>query len=190
MPDLHQSLLKYDLGHLRIIAGFWGLELESTDSDSALEELCASLLDLEAVTETMDILPADARTALNALVESNGKMEWVAFARKYGEIREMGAGRRDRERPHLKPTSTSEILFYRGFLAKAFFDSGKGAQEFAYIPEDLLELVNELAFQENDAEIKKASEPLGRPATPWKKPTIPPPTTSLTMQQPISPPCA
>ncbi|MEK6751491.1 MAG: helicase-associated domain-containing protein [Chloroflexota bacterium] len=169
MPDLHQSLLKYDLGHLRIIAGFWGLELESTDSDSALEELCASLLDLEAVTETMDILPADARTALNALVESNGKMEWVAFARKYGEIREMGAGRRDRERPHLKPTSTSEILFYRGFLAKAFFDSGKGAQEFAYIPEDLLELVNELAFQENDAEIKKASEPLGRPATPVEK---------------------
>ncbi len=169
MPDLHQSLLKFDLGHLRIIAGFWGLELESTDSDSALEELCASLLDLETVTETIDILPADARTALTSLVESNGQMEWPIFSRKYGEIREMGAGRRDRERPHLKPTSISEILFYRGFIAKAFFDSGKGAQEFAYIPEDLLELVDELAFQENDAEIKKVSEPLGRPATPVEK---------------------
>ncbi len=169
MPDLHQSLLKFDLNHFRIIAGFWGLELESTDADSALEELCASLLDLEAITETMDILPAEARSALNVLVASDGKMEWPIFARKYGEIREMGAGRRDRERPHMKPISTAEFLFYRGFLAKAFFDLGKGAQEFGYIPDDLLELVNELAFQESDTEIKKTSEPLGRPATPVEK---------------------
>ena len=27
MPDLFHTLLKYDLGHLRIIAGLWGLEL-------------------------------------------------------------------------------------------------------------------------------------------------------------------
>ena len=166
MPDLHQTLLKYDLGHFRIIAGFWELELESTDSDSALEELCASLLDLEAVTETIDVLPAEARSALTALIESNGKMEWVAFARKYGEVREMGAGRRDRERPHMKPTSTAEILFYRGFLAKAFFDSGKGAQEFAYIPEDLLEIIGEEKKEERG---KNVGEPLGRPATPVEK---------------------
>jgi hypothetical protein len=169
MPELSASLQKQDLGHLRIIAGFWGIELESTDADSALEELCASLLDLEAVIETMDILPAEARSALNVLVASDGKMEWSIFARKYGEIREMGAGRRDRERPHMKPISTAEILFYRGFLAKAFFDLGKGAQEFGYIPDDLLELVNELAFQESDTKIKKTSEPLGRPATPVEK---------------------
>ena len=169
MPELSASLQKQDLGHLRIIAGFWGIELESTDADSALEELSASLLDLEAVTETMDVLPAEARSALNVLVASDGKMEWPIFSRKYGEVREMGAGRRDRERPHMKPISTAEILFYRGFIAKAFFDSGKGAQEFVYIPEDLLELVNELAFQENNAEIKKVSEPLGRPATPVER---------------------
>lgn len=169
MPDLLASLQKHDLGHLRIIAGFWGIELESTDLGSALEELCASLLDLEAVTETMDILPAAARSALNALLESDGKMEWVAFARKYGEIREMGAGKRDRERPHLKPTSTSEILFYRGFIAKAFFDSGKGAQEFAYIPDDLLELIGEMGSEVENKGTKKYSEPLGRPATPVEK---------------------
>lgn len=167
MPDLSASFQKKDIGHLRIIAGFWGIELESTDLDSALEELTASLLDLEAVTETIDILPAEARSALTALVESNGKMEWVAFARKYGEIREMGEGRRDRERPHLKPTSTSEILFYRGFLAKAFFDSGKGAQEFAYIPEDLLEIIGEAGAQ-RVAPLQK-NEPWGRPATPVEK---------------------
>lgn len=168
MPDLHQSLLKSDLGHLRIIAGFWGLELESIDEDSAREELCASLLDLEAVSETIEILPAEARSALTALVEADGKMEWVAFVRKYGEIREMGAGRRDRERPHLKPTSTTEILFYRGLLARAFFDTGKGGQEFAYIPEDLFEIIVEVGMMHESPQPQK-NEPLGRPATPVEK---------------------
>jgi hypothetical protein len=118
MPDLYHTFLKYDIGHLRIIAGLWGLELESNDVDSAAEELCASLLDLEAVHETIDILSADTSAALKSLVESNGKMEWSPFARKFGEIREMGAGKRDRERPHLKPISPAETLFYYGFIAR------------------------------------------------------------------------
>lgn len=167
MPDLSASLQKHDLGHLRIVAGFWGLELESIDSNSAIEELAASLLDLEAVTETIDILPAGARSALTALVESDGKMEWPAFARKHGEIREMGPGKRDRERPHLKPTSTSEILFYRALIARAFFETDKGLQEFVFIPDDLFEIIVEAGAQH--ALPLKKNEPLGRPATPVEK---------------------
>jgi hypothetical protein len=100
---------------------------------------------------------------MKALVEANGKIEWSAFARKFGEIREMGPGKRDREQPHLKPTSAAETLFYRGLLAKAFFDSGKGTQEFAYIPDDLLELMKLEGYEE------EKGEPLGRPATPVEK---------------------
>lgn len=177
MSDLSASLKKQDLGHLRIIAGFWGIELESTDLDSALAELCASLLDLESVSETTDILPAEALAALTTLVESGGKIEWAVFARKYGEIRDMGAGKRDRERPHLKPISIAEILFYRGLLAKAFFDSNKGAQEFAYIPDDLLEIIehkddiltDEAVSKEHEGHAGAGGEPLGRPATPVEK---------------------
>ena len=167
MPDLSASLQRHDLGHLRIVAGFWGLELESIDSDSAIEELAASLLDLEAVTETIDILPAEARSALTALIESDGKMEWPAYARKHGEIREMGPGKRDREHPHLKPTSTSEILFYRALIARAFFETDKGLQEFVFIPDDLFEIVVEAGAQH--ALPLKKNEPLGRPATPVEK---------------------
>ncbi len=174
MPDLYQTLLKHDLGHIKIIADLWGLELESRDVDSAAEELSASLLDLEAVSETLEILPAEARTAITALVESNGKMEWAIFARTYGEIREMGAGRRDRERPHLKPASIAENLFYRGLLSKAFFDASKGSQEFAYIPEDLLEIIEHtLQIEEPEEEKEKiipvTKDTLGRPATPVEK---------------------
>lgn len=169
MPDLLASLHKSDIGHLNIIAAFWGLELESQDVDSALEELCASMLDLEAVSETLDILQAPAKTALTEFIQANGKIEWSVFSRKHGDIREMGAGKRDREKPHLKPTSTSEILFYRGLIAKAFFETEKGLQEFAYIPEDLLEVIEMVNEERKEEREKIKSEPLGRAATPVEK---------------------
>ena len=169
MPNLYHTLLKYDIGHLRIIAGSWGLELDSNEADPAAEELSASLLDFEAVRETIDILSADARAALTSLVEAGGKMEWVSFARKFGEIREMGEAKRDRERPHLKPISPAENLFYRGLLAKAFFGADKGAQEFAYVPDDLFEIISEEMKEEKEERGKKSIEPLGRLATPVEK---------------------
>lgn len=167
MPELFTSLHKQDLGHFRIVAELWGLELESTDSVAALEELCGSLLDLEAVSETLEVLPAEARSALNALITADGKLEWSVFARKYGDLREMGAGKRDRERPYLKPASTSEFLFYRALIGKAFFESDKGSQEFAYIPEDLLEIINEV--NTDDVPAATSAEALGRLATPVEK---------------------
>lgn len=169
MPNLSQSLHKTDIGHLRIIAEFWGLELESNDFDSALEELCASLLDLKTVSETLDILQAPAKTALTELINANGKIEWSTFTRKHGEIREMGAGKRDRERPHLKPVSISEILFYRALIAKAFFETDKGLQEFAYIPDDLLKVIKMVHEERKEEREEIKSEPLGRPATPVEK---------------------
>src|SRR5215208_1909268 len=148
MPDLLHSLLKQDIGHLRIVAEFWGLELDSITAEEAREELSASLLDAELATELIDALSPQADTAIRALVEEGGRIPWVTFARKYGDIREMGPGKRDRERPHLKPSSTTETLFYRGLLARAFFETEKGSQEFAYIPDDLLELLNNIFFEE------------------------------------------
>lgn len=181
MPDLLHSLLKQDIGHLRIIAEFWGLELDSNTADDAREELSASLLDAELAAELIDALSPQADSAIRALVDEGGRIPWVTFARKYGDIREMGAGKRDRERPHLKPSSTAETLFYRGLLARAFFETEKGSQEFAYIPDDLLELLNNLFFEETEAEPEQSAKPasppevvetteaLGRPASPGER---------------------
>jgi hypothetical protein len=179
MPDLLQSLLKQDIGHLRIVAEFWGVELESITADEAREELSASLLDAELIGELVDSLSPQAESALQALVEAEGRISWPAFTRKYGDIREMGAARRDRERPHLKPASTAESLYYRGLLARAFFDDDKGPQEFAYIPDDLLELLYNVFDDEPDAPVivqepiaiaeAIRTEVLGRPASPGEK---------------------
>ena len=179
MPDLLHSLLKQDIGHLRIIAEFWGLELDSITADEAREELSASLLDAELAAELIDALSPQADSAIRAIVEEGGRIPWVVFARKYGDIREMGAGKRDRERPHLKPASTAEILFYRGLLARAFFETEKGSQEFAYIPDDLLELLNNIFYDDSEEKKEVRKEPsnesvtdgeaLGRPASPGER---------------------
>lgn len=162
MPDLFDSLLKQDIGHLRIIAELWGLELDSTDADAAREELSDSLLDANLLDEVIDSLPSDADSAITALVNSGGRIPWPTFTRKYGEIREAGAGKRDREQLYLKPTSSTEILYYRGLLARAFFETKKGPQEFAYIPDDLLRLISQ-----------RAAEPAGKAASPQEVDTVP-----------------
>ncbi len=174
MPDLIHSLLNQDIGHLRIIADLWGLDLDSTDSDSARDELSASLLDFNLLADHLDSLPPAADSAIAALLASNGRIAWATFTRQFGDIREMGAGKRDREHPHRNPISVSEILFYRGLLARAFFETDKGSQEFAYIPNDMFELMIEERRKNlaNFADLAvNNSEPLGRPASPAEKGT-------------------
>jgi len=166
MPDLLSTLRKHDLGHLHIVAGFWGLELESRAAAAAAEELAAAMLDAELTRETLDVLPAAARPALDALLRAGGKMEWAAFSRQFGEIRAMGEARRDRERPYLKPAAPAEILFYRSLLEKDFFEAEKGLQEFAYLPEDLMQVIQESSDVEPAA---PAAQPLGRQAAPLEK---------------------
>ena len=101
------------------------------------------------------------------------------FTRKYGEIREAGAGKRDREKLYLQPESATETLFYRGLLARAFFDTKKGPQEFAYIPDDLLHLISHVLNPdeasedsentEQEAVENSAAPPLGRAASPGER---------------------
>ena len=107
MPDLFTYLQKHDLEHIRIVAGLWGLELDSKEAETAAKELRASLLDPELLTEILEALNPEAQSALEALVAKNGRIPWAEFARRFGDIREMGPGKRDREKPHLNPVSTA-----------------------------------------------------------------------------------
>jgi hypothetical protein len=189
MPDLFHSLLKQDLGHLRIIAELWGLDLDSADSDVALEKLSVSLLEPGLLTELIDSLSPEANSAIDALVSSGGRIPWPMFTRKYGDIREAGAGRRDREKLYLQPESPTEILFYRGLLARAFFDTKKGPQEFAYIPDDLLSLISHTLNPDDASEDSENAEqddvessaapPLGRAASPGERGLDIPATDSI-----------
>ncbi|MBN2147293.1 MAG: helicase-associated domain-containing protein [Anaerolineales bacterium] len=160
MPDLSESLQGKDLGHLQIVASLWGIALEAPDVRTALRRLRDAMLDPELLGETIAELPPQARTALAALQQADGRIPWAQFVRRYGPLREMGAAKRDREKPHLAPLSAAEVLWYRGLVARAFLDAPMGMQEFAYIPADLIAIMAQVV--ETALSVQAA---LGRPAT-------------------------
>jgi hypothetical protein len=173
MPSLIESLHSRDLGHLRIVAERWGVELAGIEKEPVLEEISAALLDAGNVDEIVATLPPEARQALLALSQAGGRLAWVNFARRFGELQEAGAGRRDREQVHLHPLSIADTLFYRALLARSFFDTPAGPQEFSYIPDDLFPLVKQALDQQEVLRISDrmapAADQLGRAASPRER---------------------
>ncbi len=164
MPTLSQTIPNNDLGFVRIVASLWGLELESNEPAEAALELAETICDAELLEEIVSTLPDDGQAALGALVDEGGRIPWGQFTRRFGEIREMGPARRDREQPHQRPASAAEMLWYRALLARAFFDTPKGPQEFAFIPDDLSQALGFIGFKPAAPEPIEESEPAPRPA--------------------------
>jgi hypothetical protein len=163
MIDLANTLQRYDLGYLRIIAELWGVELHLPDEAEsaqkrAAQQLVQALVNPELAHEIVEALPKEARLAIDDLVQNGGALPWSLFVRRYGKLREMGAARRDRELPHRNPASPAEMLWYRAIIGRAFQDTSAGLQEFAYIPTDLVPLIQ--------LPIPAASSPPGRKALP------------------------
>ena len=161
MPDLIQSLQGQDLNHLKIIAELWGIELSAPDARAGLQRLVPAMLDRRLVDEALEPLPAEARAALDDLIAHQGQIPWALFVRRYGQVREMGPARRDREKPYQVSPIPAEWLWYRALIGRGFFDTPNGPQEFAYIPADLLPLLPVLREEQ--------AVRLGRPALPAER---------------------
>ena len=158
MPDLTHRLSTHDLGFLKIVADFWGIDLAAPDARTAVPELVHLLLDPSLVADIVASLPQETRQALDALIINDGWMPWSRFTGQFGSKREMGPGRRDREKPYLDPVSPVETLWYRGLIGRDFLRREGLLQECAYIPDDLLERMPPVT--------PKGPLPPGRPASP------------------------
>ncbi|MFZ6026357.1 MAG: helicase-associated domain-containing protein [Chloroflexota bacterium] len=172
MPDLVHSLQGRDLGHLRIVANLWGLDFEAPDARTGRQRLVPLLLAGRAAQDVTDALPGEARAALEDLIQHEGRLPWPLFTRRYGQVREMGHAARDRQRPWRNEASPAEALWYRALVARSFFDTPAGPEEFAYIPEDLLPLIPVRYGRPQPAERPEPvdrPEPFGRPATPSER---------------------
>ncbi len=166
LPDLSQRLQTQDPGFLRIVYELWGIQQDQArESASPLRQAIqqfASTLNRDRVRQALDSLPTNAREALDDLLRNGGKLPWKMFTRRYGQVRQMGAGRRDRERPYLQPASPAEALWYRALIGRAFLDTPDGPQEFAFIPSEFLALLP-------SPPPETQSLPLGRAASPSER---------------------
>lgn len=141
MPDLRHSLSKMDYNHLKIVAEKWRLPFTAPDAREGVKQLVEHLLDFETLQEILETLTSPEKEALLWLDSLDGKEPWPHFIRRFGEVREMGEGRVDRERPDRDPISPAEGLWYRALVARGFFETDSGPLEFAYIPGDIRSMV-------------------------------------------------
>ena len=140
MTDLRQSLLDADLSHLRAIAETWQLQLSAPDDRQALDQLVEALLASDLLQNLKDLLASEEIEALIWLDNQGGQEAWGHFTRKFGEVRDVGAGMLEREAPHRSPVSTAERLWYKGLIGRGFFESDQGPREYAYLPQEVEEL--------------------------------------------------
>ncbi len=157
MPSLHYHLRQADLGLLRIFARTWGVPETFPTVAAGADALEAAMRTPTEAEAVLARLPEDARAALEALQARQGRLPWAEFVRRFGPFREMGPGRREREKPHEQPVSPAEVLWYAGWVGRAFLEGPEGPLEFAYIPDELRALLPPPPPPE--------AAPLGRPAT-------------------------
>ncbi len=139
MRTLLHTLQDRDMGFLRIITELWGVDHPAgTFSDSA-KAIAQLMIDPDTLGEFISSLPESASNALHELATQGGRTPWNAWERHQGPVRVMGPGRRDREQPWRSPASPNEMLWYRGLLGRAFIDTTKGPEEFAYIPKEIFD---------------------------------------------------
>ena len=160
MPGLADTLRGRDLGFLKMIADAWGLEISAPDAATFLPALYTGILGHQWKSDVLETLPHDAQLALQKLAQNDGRLSWAQFTRSFGEVRPFGPGKREKERPDLKPISPAETLWYRALVGRAFLKDGTEREpvEYAYIPDDLLEFLAVL--------VQRGEVPPGRPASP------------------------
>jgi hypothetical protein len=141
MRPLHQCLLDTDVIRLQAIARFWDVELTTSRQRDVATLLAEAMATPEAVANAWDALPDDQQQALETLLTSGGRMALRVFARQWGEIRTMGPGKLERERPWQNPISPAEGLWYKGFISSTFDHQAEESYQVVFVPPELRDLL-------------------------------------------------
>ncbi len=137
MRTLLQNLQDQDPGFIKIVAELWGVDLPDGEIGETREALALLMLDTVTLEEILDTLPSEAQECLGYLSDHGGRVPYADLSRRFGAVRDMGSGKRDREKPWRTPQSPTEVLWYHGLMSRAFIDTSTGPQEYAFIPDDL-----------------------------------------------------
>jgi hypothetical protein len=138
MLALEKTLQDQDPGRLRIIAELWGFDSPTGSPKTARAECAARMLDPINLDDMLAGLPPAAQQTLTWIQGRGGRAPLADLIRLFGELRDFGPGKRDRQAPWRRTVSPVEDLWYRGLIGRAFADTPTGPLEFAFIPSDLL----------------------------------------------------
>jgi hypothetical protein len=160
MRSLHKCLLDAHLVRLHVIARFWDVELVAKRQREVATKLAEAMAAPAAIIDMWNSLSDDQRQALGTLLANGGRMPLRVFARQWGEIRAMGPGRIEREKPWLDPVSPAEALWYKGLISRAFDQEGEETYEFAFIPPELQVHLHAPSFPPSGVALGPISPPI------------------------------
>jgi len=141
MPNIRTALSTLDPGFLTIMADLWGLEVHDEAQPSLVNQLADQMSDATQFEVMLDGVPDRAKIAMAELSRHLGKMPWVEFCRRFGNLSEAGQAKIEREKRYLQKDSITEFLWYRGLLFRAFFEGDHEPIEYAYLPDEFIELM-------------------------------------------------
>lgn len=140
MRSLRSALIDEPLPRLMAIAEAWDLFLEAASPRELAEKLPAIMGHAEHLSRAKTLLPDEALTALDALLDADGRMPVAVFERRFGVLRQMGPGKLERERPWITPANITETLWYRGFIFRGF-DRNTPPNTVYYFAEEIKQLL-------------------------------------------------
>jgi hypothetical protein len=138
MATLFETFRDYELDLLEMITEQWGIEEDINWRADQAKQVAEKMNHKALFLEILTSLPEPAQTIFLEIAEKGGRVEREILVRAHGDIREMGAGLREKERPDREPANETEKLFYRALIALAFFDVNGDTKEYFYIPDEFL----------------------------------------------------
>ncbi len=138
---LVESLEQQPIPVLRAIAASHHLDVAQVSRRDLPRVLADHLKRPDVLARALDRLTSEERAVLDRLVAEGGLFPAHRLQREYGEVRELGPGRLERERPWEDPISPAERLWYMGFMYSDFGQVGRFRGRVFYIPADLLPLL-------------------------------------------------
>ncbi len=135
--DLYRLLSEQPLAVLRAIAANWQVELVDQDPLQAARQLGDAMR--AGACRAQRAFSPEARQVLSVLAQSHGQAAMKSLALRYGELRRIGPGRLERDRPWDETPSPLEELVYDGLAFRAFGAVPGGHGELLLLPRELLE---------------------------------------------------
>ena len=104
-----------------MIAEAWGIELDLNKNQKPAVQVAETISQNQLMEEQFHSMSEKLLKVIKTLVKAKGEIPWDQFSRKFGELREMGAGRRERERPDRTPTCVTEESVLQSAYRQGFF---------------------------------------------------------------------
>ncbi len=159
LKDLRESLEQHPVPLLRAIAAGYNLDVSRVPRSELPRVLAEHITHPETVAWVLELLTPEERAVLDRLIAEGGAFPAHRITREYGAIRELGAGRLERERPWEHPISPTERLWYLGLIHIAFGVVGEFRGRICYIPSDVLPLLPPVETPPVQFSVDAVSEP-------------------------------